>query len=105
MEFHNIERIMDNVKVNNKYLLTTIISERARQISEEHGTNPIQAKHPTLKAVSLALTDLEEGNVTVQLQNETIPDAIEKEIESEDASLGTKKEDDSAGAPSAEAEK
>ncbi len=104
MDFHNIERIMKNVNVENKYLLTTIISERARQISEEHGINPIQAKYPALKAVSLALTDLEEGNVTVQLQNETIPDAIEKEIESEDAALGAKKGSLSADSP-AEAEK
>lgn len=104
MDFHNIERIMKNVNVENKYLLTTIISERARQISEERGINPIQAKYPALKAVSLALTDLEEGNVTVQLQNETIPDAIEKEIESEDATLGAKKGSLSADSP-AEAEK
>lgn len=91
MHFHNIDKIMDNINVHNKYLLTSIIAERARQISEMRGVNPIQERHPGEKAVSLALCDLEDGNVTVQLQNETIPDAIENELENE-AALDEKKE-------------
>lgn len=91
MHFHNIDKIMDNINVHNKYLLTTIIAERARQISEVRGVNPVQEKHPGEKAVSLALCDLEDNNVIVQLQNETIPDAIENELENE-AALDEKKE-------------
>lgn len=85
MNFHNLDKIMDNVNVHNKYLLTAVIAQRARQISEVKGVNGILEKHPGEKAISLALCDMEDGNVSVQLQTETIPDAIENELESEAA--------------------
>ena len=85
MNFHNLDKIMDNVNVHNKYLLTAITAQRARQISEVKGVNEILEKHPDEKAISLALCDMEDGNVSVQLQAETIPDAIENELESEAA--------------------
>ena len=85
MNFHNLDKIMDNVNVHNKYLLTAIIAQRARQISEVKGVNGILEKHPGEKAISLALCDMEDGNVSVHLQTETIPDAIENELESEAA--------------------
>lgn len=83
MNFHNLDKIMDNVNVHNKYLLTAIIAQRATQISENKGVNQVLARHPGEKAISLALSDLEDGNVTVQLQNEKITDVIESEMESE----------------------
>lgn len=46
MNFHNLDKIMDNVNVHNKYLLTAIIAQRARQISEVKGVNGILEKHP-----------------------------------------------------------
>ena len=59
MNFHNLDKIMDNVNVHNKYLLTAIIAQRARQISEVKGVNGILEKHPGEKAISLALCDME----------------------------------------------
>ncbi len=85
MNFHNLDKIMDNIDVHNKYLLTSIVAQRARQISEIRGVNEVEARHPGERAISLALSDLEDGNVSVQLQNETIPAAIENEIEAEEA--------------------
>ena len=61
MNFHNLDKIMDNVNVHNKYLLTAIIAQRARQISEVKGVNGILEKHPGEKAISLALCDMEDG--------------------------------------------
>lgn len=85
MNFYNLDKIMDNVNVHNKYLLTAIIAQRARQISEVKGVNELLERHPRQKAISLALCDMEDGNVSVQLQTETIPDAIGNELESEAA--------------------
>ena len=45
MNFHNLDKIMDNVNVHNKYLLTAVIAQRARQISEVKGVNGILEKH------------------------------------------------------------
>lgn len=83
MKFYNMGKIMDNVNVYNKYLLTTIISERARQISNDHSASTAWDKHPDEKAISVALADMEAGNVVVKLNSETIPDAIESELEGE----------------------
>ena len=38
---------------------------------------------PDEKAISMALADMEAGNVQVQLQHETVADAIENELENE----------------------
>lgn len=85
MNFYNLEKIMDNVGVHNKYLLTSVIAQRARQISEVRGVNEVAERHPGEKSIALALADLEDNNVSVQLQNETIPDGIENELEAEAA--------------------
>ncbi len=98
MNFHKLDKIMDNINVHNKYLLTSIVAQRARQIVETRGVNGLLARHPDEKSISLALTDLEEGNVIVQLQEETISDVIENEI-----SVPVEKQD--AGETGAEAEK
>ncbi len=83
MNFHKLDKIMDNINVHNKYLLTSIVAQRARQIVESRGVSGLQIRHPDEKSISLALTDLEEGNVIVQLQEETISDVIENEMSAE----------------------
>ncbi len=83
MNFHKLDKIMDNINVHNKYLLTSIVAKRARQIVETRGVNDLQARFPDEKSISLALTDLEEGNVIVQLQEERISDVIESEMAAE----------------------
>ncbi len=88
MNFHKLDKIMDNINVHNKYLLTSIVAQRARQIVETRGINDLQARYPDEKSISLALTDLEEGNVVVQLQEETISDVIESEISAEATKQG-----------------
>ena len=70
---------MDNVNVHNKYLLTTVIARRARQISEMKGRFMLENCEPGEKAISLALADMEAGNVQVTLEHETITAAIESE--------------------------
>lgn len=85
MNFYNVNKIMDNVGVHNKYLLTCVIARRALQISEMKGNRAVLAggSDPDQKAISLALADMEAGNVQVQLKHETIADAIESELEAE----------------------
>ena len=38
MNFYNLNTIMDNVNVHNKYLLTSVVARRALQISEMKGS-------------------------------------------------------------------
>ncbi len=78
MKFHNVDKIMDNIGVHNKYLLTSVIAQRARQISEMKGRRPgaENGGDPAEKAISLALEDMEEGNVHVQLRAATVADAV-----------------------------
>ena len=75
---------MDNVNVHNKYLLTSVVARRALQISEMKGSKAgLGSGDPDEKAISMALADMEAGNVQVQLQHETVADAIENELENE----------------------
>lgn len=83
MKFYDVSKIMDNINVHNKYLLTSVISQRARQISEMKsrrvGSENEGAPEPEEKAISLALEDMERGNVHVELRAATITGAIEEE--------------------------
>ena len=84
MNFYNLNTIMDNVNVHNKYLLTSVVARRALQISEIKGSKAsLGSGDPDEKAISMALADMEAGNVQVQLQHETVADAIENELENE----------------------
>ena len=84
MNFYNLNMIMDNVNVHNKYLLTSVVARRALQISEMKGSKAgLGSGDPDEKAISMALADMEAGNVQVQLQHETVADAIENELENE----------------------
>jgi DNA-directed RNA polymerase subunit K/omega len=84
MNFYNLNTIMDNVNVHNKYLLTSVVARRALQISEMKGSKAgLGSGDPDEKAISMALADMEAGNVQVQLQHETVADAIENELENE----------------------
>ena len=84
MNFYNLNTIMDNVNVHNKYLLTSVVARRALQISEMKGSKVgLGSGDPDEKAISMALADMEAGNVQVQLQHETVADAIENELENE----------------------
>lgn len=108
MNFYNVNKIMDNVGVHNKYLLTSVIARRALQISEMKGNRAVIAGSgdPDQKAISLALADMEAGNVQVQLKHETIADAIESELEgeaSEAQKTGEPKEDSAVTTADADA--
>ena len=84
MNFYDLNKIMDNVNVHNKYLLTSVVARRALQISEMKGSKAgLGSGDPDEKAISMALADMEAGNVEVQLQHETVADAIESELENE----------------------
>ena len=84
MNFHNLSKIMDNVNVHNKYLLTSVVARRALQISEMKGSKAdIGSGDPDEKAISMALADMEAGNVEVHLRHETVTAAIESELEGE----------------------
>ena len=84
MNFYNLNTIMDNVNVHNKYLLTSVVARRALQISEMKGSKAgLGSGDPDEKAISMALADMEAGNVQVKLQHETVADAIENELENE----------------------
>ena len=86
MKFHNLAKIMDSVGVSNKYLLTFVVAQRARKLSETKGENDVAARHPGEKPISLALADMEDGNVYVEQKNETIVDAIESEGKAQESS-------------------
>ena len=79
MRFYNMEKIIENIDVKNKYLLTSIVAHRARQISETKGRNVLD-KGAEEKYISMALADMEAGRVAVTLQNDNIPDVIESEV-------------------------
>ncbi|MDY3868484.1 MAG: DNA-directed RNA polymerase subunit omega [Pyramidobacter sp.] len=78
MRFYNMDKIADNINIHNKYLLTSIIAQRARQISETKGR--AFEKGSDEKYISLALADMEAGHVKVSLPKDAIPDAIENEV-------------------------
>ena len=100
MNFYNLNKIMDNVNVHNKYLLTSVVARRALQISEMKGSKAgLGSGDPDEKAISMALADMEAGNVEVLLQQETVADAIENELVNEVAEAKT-----SDDAPSGEEE-
>ena len=84
MNFYDLNKIKDNVNVHKKYLLTSVAARRALQISEMKGSKTgLGSGDPDEKAISMALADMEAGNVEVQLQHETVADAIESELEYE----------------------
>lgn len=90
MNFYNLNKIMDNVNVHNKYLLTSVVARRALQISEMKGSKAgLGSGDPDEKAISMALADMEAGNVEVLLQQETVADAIENELVNEVAEAQT----------------
>ncbi len=71
MRFFDMEKVADNVDVHNKYLLTSIVAHRARQISEmKRRRLQVSAEE---KYISMALDDMENDRVAVQLQAEKIP--------------------------------
>ena len=93
MNFYDLNKIMDNVNVHNKYLLTSVVARRALQISEMKGSKAgLGSDDPDEKSISMALADMEAGNVEVQLQHETVADAIESELENEAAETKTSDE-------------
>ncbi len=72
MHFFDMEKVANNVNVHNKYLLTSIVAHRARQISEMKRQRP-QDCNAEEKYISMALADMETGRVEVHLQAEKIP--------------------------------
>ena len=75
---------MDNVDVHNKYLLTSVVARRALQISEMKGSKAaLENGDPDQKSISMALADMEAGNVQVHFKHQTVAAAIESELEGE----------------------
>lgn len=80
MKFYNLDKIMDNVNVHNKYLLTSVVAQRARQISDMLNEDAPE-ETPEEKAIALALGDIEAGNVSVTLGKESVSGGIEDELD------------------------
>lgn len=78
MHFYNMDKIAQNVGISNKYLLTSIVAHRARQISETKSRRILEAGADE-KYISLALADMEAGEVEVHLQAEKIPSVADND--------------------------
>lgn len=55
--------------IDNKYALTSVIAQRARQISEQKGQGILDGAE---KAISLATRELLENKVSIRLPEETL---------------------------------
>lgn len=77
MKYYDIDKIAGKNGINNKYLLATIVSVRARQISQkkDHITQNKNEKY-----ISLALDDLDNQRITFQI-NKVNPSSDMKETE------------------------
>ena len=94
MNFYNLNKIMDNVGVHNKYLLTSVVARRALQLSEMKGSKAaLENGDPDQKAISMALADMEAGNVEVHFKHQTVAAAIESELEGEAGGTAASEED------------
>jgi len=80
LKYYDIDKIAGKNGINNKYLLTTIVSVRARQISQkkDHITQNKNEKY-----ISLALDDLDNQRITFQV-NKVDPSSDMKETAGED---------------------
>jgi DNA-directed RNA polymerase subunit K/omega len=61
MKFYDMDKIAKKNNINNKYLLTSVVAIRARQISEMKG-RILDEKDE--KFISLAMDDLDKGRIT-----------------------------------------
>jgi len=65
MIFFDYEKVFKSENcIDNKYALTSVIAQRARQISEQKGQGLLDGAE---KAISLATRELLEGKVAVRL--------------------------------------
>lgn len=65
MRFFDIDKIQANSGVSNKYLLTSVVAMRARKISEDRGSLPLDERTRGEKFISTALGELENDNLSI----------------------------------------
>lgn len=64
MIFYNMDKIAENAGIQNKYMLTLVIAQRARQLSEMRGA-PAEGEEEDEKYISQALQEMESGRLSV----------------------------------------
>lgn len=62
MIFNDLEKFYSEMGIENKYVLTLLVSQRARQISEQKGN--IASEGGGEKFICAAIRDIEEKHVT-----------------------------------------
>lgn len=65
MIFCDLEKIYRERNISNKYILTLLVSTRARQLSEQKGR--VLAEDTGEKFISRALRDVQEGRIRFRL--------------------------------------
>lgn len=69
MIFYDMNEISKNLGVDNKYMITLAVAQRARQLSERRVRPLLGEEVPDEKFISEALEDLEEARIKVQFGN------------------------------------
>lgn len=70
MKFYDMDKIAKKNEINNKYLLTSVVAIRARQISEMKG-RILDEKNE--KFISLAMDDLDKARITFHEKEPSSP--------------------------------
>nr|WP_321499214.1 DNA-directed RNA polymerase subunit omega [uncultured Dethiosulfovibrio sp.] len=65
MRFFDIDKIQRNSGISNKYLLTSVVAMRARKLSEDKGSVPLDEKGRGEKFISTALAELENDSLSI----------------------------------------
>lgn len=66
MIFYDMNEISKNLGVDNKYMITLAVAQRARQLSERRVRPLLGEEVPDEKFISEALEDLEEARINVE---------------------------------------
>ncbi len=77
MIFYDIDRIIRDRGIDNKYRLTVAVADRARQLSEQKGRRIVEEAVKE-KYISLALEEISSGKVIFTKGWENNPSTIEK---------------------------
>lgn len=84
MKFYDMDKIAKKNKINNKYLLTSVVAIRARQISEMKG-RILDEKNE--KFISLAMDDLDKAKITFHEKESSSPQGqseVKQDVELEE---------------------
>ena len=69
MQFYDVEKIIRDREIDNKYQLTTAVAERARQLSEQKGRRLVEDVLKE-KYIYLALEEIATGKVVFRTATE-----------------------------------